>query len=164
MSFAREIFQQIKNYFRSQRAEKEMDSHYTILGNTLVRVSNHCTYMYVWDNYFEKNPKDRSMNIISLVFEDNANTFNNDCLVLKQNRKRPINVSEYVFPINGNGKFITRQDIKTIIKDLKKLENEGVYNDSTSKSTFFKRTSINPTSQNISQTEDGNLIHTPISG
>lgn len=57
MAFAREIFQQIKNYFRFQRAEKEMDSHYTILGNTLVRVSNHCTYMYVWDNYFEKIPK-----------------------------------------------------------------------------------------------------------
>lgn len=57
MAFAREIFQQIKNYFRFQRAEKEIDSHYTILGNTLVQVSNHCTYMYVWDNYFEKKPK-----------------------------------------------------------------------------------------------------------
>lgn len=85
MAFAREIFQQIKNHIRFQRAEKEMDSHYTILGNTLVRVSNHCTYMYVWDNYFEKNPKHKGMNIVSLVFEDSGNTATTDCLYGQEN-------------------------------------------------------------------------------
>lgn len=54
MAYAREIFQKIKQKIRFQRSDKELDSHYTILGNTLVRVSNHCTWMCVWDEYLEK--------------------------------------------------------------------------------------------------------------
>ena len=67
MAFAREIFIQIKNVIRFQQSEKESDSHYTVLGNTLVRVSNHCTYMYVWENFFKIHPKQRGMKILSLT-------------------------------------------------------------------------------------------------
>lgn len=54
MAFAREIILQILRNIRFRVPQKgERDSYYTILGNTLVRVSNHCTYMYVWDNYWD---------------------------------------------------------------------------------------------------------------
>lgn len=72
MAEAREIYNAIKEKIRFQQSEKGKDSHYTILGNTLVRVSNHCTTMKTWENYFEKHPKQIKMNILSLVFEDNG--------------------------------------------------------------------------------------------
>ena len=81
MAFAREIFQQIKNHIRFQQAEK--DSHYTILGSTIVRISNHCTHMKVWENYFEKHPKYEGMKIVSIVFEDEVqHLLNNVCNLL----------------------------------------------------------------------------------
>ena len=54
MAYAREIFIAIKQKIRFQQADKEADSHYTVLGNTLVRISNHCTWMKIWDNYLQK--------------------------------------------------------------------------------------------------------------
>lgn len=161
MAYFWEILQQILQFirFRAPKNNKK-DSYYTKLGNTLLRVSNHCTYMYVWDNYFEKNPKDKNMNIISIVFEDNKDTFNNNCLVLNRNIKHPINVLEYVFPIHGNGKYINKKDIGTIISDIKKIEINNSYVDNTLKSKCFKRISINPTSQNINQDKNGNITFT----
>ena len=41
VAYSREIFQKIKEKIRFHQAEKEADTHYTILGNTLVRISNH---------------------------------------------------------------------------------------------------------------------------
>ena len=162
MAFAREIILQILQNIRFRVPQKgERDSYYTILGNTLVRVSNHCTYMYVWDNYFEKNPKHKGMNIVSLVFEDNGNTATTDGLVLKRSRNSPIVVNEYVFPCHGNGQYINKNDIKTIISDLLNIGKTNIYKDNTSKSRYFKRVSINPTSQNISMNQNGNQIFTP---
>ena len=50
MAYEREIFQKIEEKIRFQRANKGSDSHHTILGNTIVRISNHCTWMKVWDD------------------------------------------------------------------------------------------------------------------
>ena len=99
MAFAREIIQRILQNVRFRVPKTgEKDSYYTILGNSLVRISNHCTYMYVWDNYLEKNPKCNNMNIVSIVFEDNDDTFHQNCLVLNRDRKKPIVIEEFVYP------------------------------------------------------------------
>lgn len=154
MAFAREIFQQIKRHIRFQQANKESDSHYTILGNTLVRISNHCTYMYVWDNYFQENPKHEKMKILSIVFEDKSDTFNTNCSVLKHNRDRQIVVDEYVYPLHGNPQFLSKSDIKAIIRSLQNMITSNRYDEPTGKAIYNKRKSINPTSQNISANGD----------
>lgn len=125
MAFAREIFQLIKNYIRFQQAEKEKDSHYTILGSTLVRISNHCTHMKVWENYFEKNPKHKNMKIVSIVFEDDGPTFTNECLQLVNRRDKPIVVGEYVYHSSSLSKF----EIKSIIKNLQEMDYTNLGND-----------------------------------
>ena len=111
MAFAREIFQQIKNHIRFQQAEKEKDSHYTILGSTLVRISNHCTHMKVWENYFEKHPKYEGMKIVSIVFEDEGSTFTKQCLQLVNRRDNPIVVGEYVY----HSASLSKLEIKSIV-------------------------------------------------
>lgn len=145
MAFSREIITGILQNVRFRTPKQEKGSYYTTIGNTLVRISNHCTWMYVWDNYIEQNPKCKGMNIVSLVFEDNGNTFSNDCLVLKRVRNHPINVDEYVFPLNGNGQLILRININTIINDLRRLRQNKDYTDSTGKSNYCMRISVNPT-------------------
>ena len=89
MAFGKEIIKRILDNvrFRIPKTE-EKDSYYTRIGNTLVRISNHCTYMYVWENYFEKHPNERKMNILSLVFEDSGSTFSEECLRTKNNIDR----------------------------------------------------------------------------
>ena len=154
MAFAREIFQKIKENIKFQQANKESDSHYTVLGNTLVRISNHCTYMYVWDNYFQENPKHEKMNILSIVFEDKSDTFNTNCSVLKHNKDRQIVVDEYVYPLHGNPQFLSKSDIKAIIRSLQNMMTTNRYDEPTGKAIYNKRKSINPTSQNISANGD----------
>ena len=144
MAFAREIFTQIKRNIRFQQSEKEKDSHYTILGKTLVRISNHCTYLSIWDNFLEKNPKMKGKKIISIVFEDNGSTFSDECLYLRRYRSKPIKVKEIVYPINGDGKMIQGQEIKSIIKDLQNITSSGQYADSIGKGQRYVRISINP--------------------
>ena len=144
MAFAREIFTQIKRNIRFQQSEKEKDSHYTILGKTLVRISNHCTYLSIWDNFLEKNPKMKGKKIISIVFEDNGSTFSDECLYLRRYRSKPIKVEEIVYPINGDGKMIQGQEIKSIIKDLQNITSSGQYADSIGKGQRYVRISINP--------------------
>lgn len=113
MPFAREIIKQILSKVPFQADNKEKDSYYTMIGGTLVRVSNHCTRLYVWDNFLEKNQKCKGMPIISIVFEDNEDTFiEEDCLVLKRYRKKPIKVKEYVYRLQGNPQFIDKNDEK----------------------------------------------------
>ncbi len=158
MAFAREIFIQIKNIIRFQQSEKESDSHYTILGNTLVRVSNHCTYMYVWENYFNIYPKQRGMKILSLVFEDNKDTFHTNCLVTQHNTSKPIVVEEYVYPLHGNAQYLSKVDVNAIINSLQNLQRTNRFNEPTGKAQRYVRKSINPTTQNI--TTDTNGIST----
>ena len=160
MAFAREIFQQIKRHIRFQQANKESDSHYTILGNTLVRISNHCTYMYVWDNYFKQNPKDEGMKILSIVFEDKSDTFHPNCCVLKRWRKKPIVIDEYVYPLHGNPQFLSKQDVKSIISALQNTMTSNIFKEPTGKANYNKRKSITPTSQNIT-VNSTNYDYTP---
>ena len=154
MAFAREIIKMILSlfiYFRESEIEK--DSYYTEINNTLVRISNHCTWMYVWDNYLEQNPKQKGKPIISIVFEDSANTYNESCLLLKRFRMNPININEYIYPIHGNGKFLKRQDVKKIVDSLQSIHN-GEFIDPTEKCIHYKRISENPptsSNKNISE-------------
>jgi hypothetical protein len=142
MAFSREIFLQAKNKIAFQQSEKEKDSHYTVLGNTLVRISNHCTWMCYWDEFLEKNPKYKGLPIISIVFEDGGDTFDEEqCLTLKRYRMKPIKVAEHVFPINGNGQYINKEDVNKIIASIKEIGTSQKFNDRTGKSQYFPRIS-----------------------
>lgn len=165
MAFAREIIQRILQIVRFRVPNTgEKDSYYTTIGNSLVRISNHCTYMYVWDNYLEKNPKCNSMNIVSIVFEDNDDTFHPNCLVLKRDRKKPIVVEEIVYPLHGNANYLTKDEEKAIIKSLKAIGTTNKYKEVTGKGIANKRISINPTSQNVSVDIYGNNVYTTDNG
>lgn len=146
MAFAREIFQYIKNDIPFQRANNEKDSHYTTIGDTLVRISDHCTWMYVWDNFLEQNPKHKGKPIVSIVFENSGDTFSEECLILKRFRRNPIKVNEFVFPLHGNAQYLSKQDVQTIINGLKGLQNSTSFIDQTGKSNHEIRVSQNPPS------------------
>lgn len=109
MAFSREIIKKVLQYVQFRvPATEEKDSYYTQIGDTLVRLSNHCTRLYVWDDILEKNPKWKRLPIVSIVFEDTEVTFNEvECLTLKRFRKKPIKVNEYVYNLQGNPQFLT---------------------------------------------------------
>jgi len=157
MATSREIFQQIKQEIRFQRDENESntekESHYTEIGNTLLRISNHCTWLYVWDNFLECNPKKKGHPIVSIVFEDKGNTFSHDNLVLKRYRRRPIKVMEYVYPIHGQDRWIQKEDIDKIIKSIKQISGYE-YKDTTGKCNEPElRVSENPPSRGDGPTD-----------
>ena len=129
MTFSREIIKKVLEQVRFRVPQtEEKNTYYTEIGNTLVRISNHCTRLRVWDEILEKNPKWKGKPIISIVFEDDEATFDEvDCLVMK-----PIKVTEYVYPLQGNLKFITPQDERLIINGIKQIQN-GKYSDLTNK-------------------------------
>lgn len=148
MAYAREIFIAIKQKIRFQQADKEADSHYTVLGNTLVRISNHCTWMKIWDNYLQKNPQDAKRNILSLVFEDGEDTYTEECLFTVTERKKPIRVTEYVF----KSASLSKQDVKMIIGSLQQMMTTNKFNEPTGKGERFDRISVNPDYMNIETT------------
>ena len=154
MAYAREIFIAIKQKIRFQQADKEVDSHYTVWGNTLVRISNHCTWMKIWDNYLQKNPQDAKRNILSLVFEDGEDTYTEECLFTVTKRKKPIRVTEYVF----NSASLSKQDIKMIIGSLQQMMTTNKFNEPTGKGERFDRISVSPDYMNIETTTDGRAI------
>lgn len=85
---------------------EEKNSYYTVIGSTLVRISNHSTRLYVWDDMLEKNSKWKGLPIVSIVFEDIKDTFDEDeCLTLKRFRRKPIKIKEYVYNLQGNPQF-----------------------------------------------------------
>ena len=150
MAFSREII-------KIRVPKNERDSYYTTINNTLVRVSNHCTRLYVWDNFLEENPKCKGMSIVSIVFEDEEDTFiEEECLVLKRNRKKPVKVKEYVYRLQGNPHFIEKNDEKLIIQSIKNIS--GQYIDKTGKSESFLRVSRNPgTNENKQYNKNTNM-------
>ena len=154
MAYAREIFIAIKQKIRFQQADKEADSHYTVLGNTLVRISNHCTWMKIWDNYLQKNPQDAIRNILSLVFEDGEDTYTEECLFTVTERKKPIRVTEYVF----KSASLSKQDVKMIIGSLQQMMTTNKFNEPTGKGERFDRISVNPDYMNIETTADRRAI------
>jgi hypothetical protein len=160
MPFAREIILFILDFirFRVPRTS-EKDSYYTVLGNTLVRVSNHCTWLHIWDDMLEKNPKWKGMRIISIVFEDQNDTFNNNCLVLKSERRKPIRVEEYVYQLNGNAHYLSKDEIKAIINSIKLIERSNSFSDPTGKAIYGPRVSVNPSSTNTTTDKNGNTTY-----
>ena len=147
MAYAREIFQWIKSSISFQQADKEADSHYTQIGGVLVRISNHCTWMKVWENYFALNPKDKGKPILSLVFEDKGDTYTEDCLFTVKPRKNPIRITEYVYhaPLN-------KSQVNTIIKSLQMICRGQIFNDELGISEKWDRVSVNPDYANIETT------------
>ena len=158
MAFAREIIHTILENVRFRvPTTEEKDSYYTSIGNVLIRISNHCTRLYVWDDILEKNPRYKGLPIISIVFEDEGNTFNEEeCLTLKRYRMKPIKVAEHVFPIHGNGQYINKEDINKIIASIKEIGTSQKFNDRTGKSQYFPRISKNPSNASINP--DNNQI------
>ena len=154
MAYAKEIFIAIKQKIRFQQADKEADSHYTVLGNTLVHISNHCTWMKIWDNYLQKNPQDAKRNILSLVFEDGEDTYTEECLFTVTERKKPIRVTEYVF----KSASLSKQDVKMIIGSLQQMMTTNKFNEPTGKGERFDRISVNPDYMNIETTADRRAI------
>ena len=157
MAFSREIIKKILQNVRFRVPKNERDSYYTTINNTLVHVSNHCTRLYVWDNFLEENPKCKGMPIVSIVFEDEEDTFiEEECLVLKRNRKKPVKVKEYVYRLQGNPHFIEKNDEKLIIQSIKNIS--GQYIDKTGKSESFLRVSRNPgTNENKQYNKNTNM-------
>ena len=148
MACSRETIKKVLQYVRFRVPQtEEKNSYYTETGNTLVRISNHCTRLRVWDEILEKNPKWKGKPIISIVFEDDEDTFDEvDCLVLKRFRMKPIKVTEYVYRLQGDPQFITPQDERLIISGIKQVQG-GKYTDLTNKcSEPILRVSQNPPS------------------
>lgn len=148
MAYSREIIKKVLQYVRFRVPQtEEKNSYYTEIGNTLVRISNHCTRLRVWDEILEKNPKWKGKPIISIVFEDDEDTFDEvDCLVLKRFRMKPIKVTEYVYRLQGAPQFITPQDERLIISGIKQVQG-GKYTDLTNKcSEPILKVSQNPPS------------------
>ena len=146
MAFSREIIKKVLEYMRFRVPQtEEKNTYYTEIGSTLVRISNHCARLRVWDEILEKNPKWKGKPIISIVFEDNKSTFDEvDCLILKKFRIKPIKVMEYIYPLQGNIEFITPKDGRLIINGIKQIQG-GKYIDLTNKcSEPILRISQNP--------------------
>ena len=154
MAYAREIFQWLRHFIPFQGAYKEKDSHYTLVGNTLIRVSNHCTWMEVWDNYLQKNPKDRQKNILSLVFEDDGSTYVEESQFVASERKTPIKVTEYTF----KSVLVSKQEVKMIARNLQQMANTNKFIDPTGKWEKKVRLSVNPDYMNIKITAQGQAV------
>lgn len=92
MRASREIFQQIKHEIEFTTSFKEKDLHYGLVGSTLVRISDHCTGMKVWEDYLIRHPENRQKPILSLVFEDGDNTYSTECLYTAHAETPPIRV------------------------------------------------------------------------
>ena len=112
-------------------------------------MSDHCTWMYVWDNFLENNPKLKGKPIVSIVFEDTGDTFTEECLLLKRFRRNPIKVNEFVYPLHGNTQYLSKQDVQSIIKGLKGLLNSIEFVDPTEKGKYELRVSKNPPDNTI---------------
>ena len=146
MAFSREIIKKVLEYMRFRVPQtEEKNTYYTEIGSTLVRISNHCARLRVWDEILEKNPKWKGKPIISIVFEDDEATFDEvDGLILKKFRMKPIKVMEYIYPLQGNIEFITPKDGRLIINGIKQIQG-GKYIDLTNKcSEPILRISQNP--------------------
>ena len=115
-------------------------TYYAFIGKTLIRVSNHCSLLHKWDNFLERHPDFERTPMVSIVFEDNDNTFNeNECLILKRYKETPLKVQEYVYSVDN----LTEEDVDNIILSLKTIN--GTYIDTTDKSVIYERVSKNPT-------------------
>lgn len=164
MAFYNEIKKLIFSNIQFMQMDKEKDSYYPSIGSVLIRVSNHCTHMKKWEQYFEQNPKLRRCRILSLVFEDNTDTFTQECLFQVSPNIPRIEVDEYVYKIHGDGAFIKPSDIKLIVKALRNMLYGNYFKDPTNKGEYFHWLSFMPDYNNIEITPDGRAIPAGFNG
>lgn len=138
MTPSSKIIQQIKNHIKFQQANNEINSHYSMLGNTLVRISNHCIDMRILD---EKNLNYNELKIVSLVFEDDAKTYIHNIDIISNNRKLPIVAEEYIYSLNGKHDYLSNFDVESIIESLKRLMFSDEFIEPTMKANHTERIS-----------------------
>lgn len=108
------------------REFREKD-YITILGNTLVIMSNQCIGLDVWEDCLEQHPKCKSKNLANFVFEDNDGTYSPEYLTIKRQREAPLTVDYYVY----ESASITEPVLKQIIEGLRLMDLNNSYDDST---------------------------------
>lgn len=144
MTPSRKIIQKIKNHIKFQQANNEINSHYSMLGNTLVRISSHCCDMRIFDEHLKNIQKHEGLKIISLVFEDDAKTYIHNIDVIDNSRKTPIVAEEYVYSLNGNHDYLSDFDVESIIESLQHLMSSDKFIEPTMKAIHGERISENP--------------------
>lgn len=164
MAQAIDILKIILDHVRFSPQNGRKDSYYMRIGNTFVRISNHCTRLYVWDNYFRQNQtllrKLHEMYgkiyIVSIVFEDGVNTYNDEqCRTLKHPRRNPIIANEYVYDMTDDRQLKMKPDIQKIIADIQNIK-DGLFSYDKSKCEYFQRESVNPSTDASSTAESTN--------
>lgn len=78
------------------------------------------------------------------MIAEESHDFSRGSMSIKRFRRNPIKVQEFVFPIHGNGQYISSEDIKYIIERLFVVQQGGIYKDRTGKCEFFQRISKSP--------------------
>lgn len=137
---SKEIFIGITRKIGFQYSQKENNVFYSVLGNTLVIMSNQCIELDAWDDYLERHPKYKSMNLVNFVFEDSNDTYSPECLTIKRQREVPLTVDEYVYKSSS----ITETVLEQIIEGLRLMDLNNRYDDSTGLMRKYVRHSINP--------------------
>lgn len=135
---ANEVLRKLTHGIRLQEFREE--DYLTVLGNTLVIMSNQCIGLDVWDDYLEQHPKYKSMNLVNFVFEDSNDTYSPECLTIKHQREEPLTVDEYVYKSSS----ITETVLEQIVESLRLMDLNNRYDDSTGLMRKYVRHSINP--------------------
>ena len=111
------------------------NTFYIIHDDLTVRVSDHCSNLWMWDSRY-KDREERKY--VSIVFEE-SDTYSDDNLVLYRGRNEPLVVEEYVYRISEGEQF-SDEDIQKIVQAIKDMNyGDGEYVDSTGKMTYHKK-------------------------
>ena len=109
-------------------------SYYHIIkgiGKIIIRVSNHATYLQTW--FKSNNNPELSLQNLSVIFTDYPTTFNRKVEPKISFDERGKKIETYSYFIVEQYEYridkITIKDFNKIIKTLKSLETNGVFND-----------------------------------
>lgn len=155
MGSSREIFQQIKHEIEFTTSSKEKDSHYGLVGGTLVRISDHCAGMKLWEDYLIRHPEDRQKPILSIVFEDGDSTYSTECLYTAHKETPPIRIREFIYKTP-----LDKPQVNAIISSLDAVRYGYRFNDPLNLAEKHIRVSVFPDSGNNnteSQGEDDSI-------
>ena len=104
MEKAKEIIKDIKKKIGFQSGNDEECAHYTLLGNTLVRIATNSASIDIMKSHLKE--KFEQLNVISIVFSNN---------VEEKKEKQPF--VEYIF----NPEEVTNDDVNFLIRFFQKL-------------------------------------------
>ena len=110
MEKAKEIIRDIKLKIRFQSANDEECAHYTLIGNTLVRIATNSASIDIMKSHFGE--KFEHLNIISIVFSNKV-----------EEKKEKLPFAEYVF----NPELVTNNDVNFLIRFFQKLTSGEVW-------------------------------------